>query len=300
MNKQNNFLMLIESKGYLPNEILNASYNYTPHEINVILMIIARYKSDQPLIISIDNLTAGFGESNSNNKYLKDAITGILSKPLEYWNKDKNRCLIAPLISSATICLIRRSVRFTFDPDMAKIIERDVKNYTTYEIKTILNLQSRYAKRIYLHCNAWRSTGLWTMKIEDLRKKLCCVDKYPNFADFKKRILDPAFEEINEKSEYTVETDFSKIGNKIESLMVTVVLKKQIAQDPKNIMRELKSYGLADWQIRNAVGILPEDEIEKLLNGVKMNRHQIKNIGGYLVNVFSKQGVPMDHKLFSI
>lgn len=290
--------MLIESKGYLPNEILNASYNYTNHEINVILMIIARYKGESPLVLPIEQLTAGFGESNANNKYLKNAITGILSKPLEYWNTDKNRCLIAALISSAKIDLVRRSVAFTFDPDMAKIIERDVKNYTTYEIKTILKLQSRYAKRIYLHCNAWRSTGLWIMKIDDLRKKLCCEDKYPNFADFKKRILDPAFDEINEKSEYTVETTFNKTGNKIESLMVTVVLKKEIAQMPNHMVREMKSFGLADWQIRNAMGILPEAEIEKLLNNVKMNRHGIKNVGGYLVNVFSKQGVPMDAKLF--
>lgn len=290
--------MLIESKGYLPNEILNASYNYTNHEINVILMIIARYKGESPLVLPMEQLTAGFGESNSNNKYLRDAITGILSKPLEYWNKDKNRCLISALISSAKIDLVRRTVSFAFDPDMASIIQRDVKNYTTYEIKTILNLQSRYAKRIYLYCNAWRSTGLWIMKIDDLRKKLSCVEKYPNFADFKKRILDPAFEEINEKSEYTVETTFNKIGNKIESLMVTVVLKKEIAAMPNSMVRELKSFGLADWQIRNAMGILPEDEIEKLMNNVKMNRHQIKNIGGYLVNVFSKQGVPMDAKLF--
>jgi len=290
--------MLIISKGYLPNEILNASYNYSTHEINVLLTIISSYRGESPLVIPMNQLTAGFGESNSNNKYLKEAIIGIISKPLEYWSTDRNRCLIAAIVTSGKICLIRKTVTFTIDPDMAKIIEKAKSHYSRYEMNTILSLQSRYAKRLYLYCNAWKSSGLWTMKIDQLREKLMCVDKYSEFSDFKKRIIDPAFAEINEKSEYAIEITYLKNGNRVESIMATVVLKKEMVKEINNARNDLRNFGLVEWQIQNVMGIMPESEIETLLNNVKMNRHEIRNIGGYLVNVFSKQGVPMDKKLF--
>ena len=43
---------------------------------------------------------------------------------------------------------------------------------------------------------------------------------------------------------------------------------------------------------------LSDYEIEKHLNHIKMNRHQIKNVGGWLVNTFKAIGVPLDKKLY--
>lgn len=292
--------MLINSSstGFLPNEILNASYNYTTHEIEVLLAVVNYYRGENVFTMSTESLTLGFGKTNALNKELKNAIRGILEKPLEYWNKEKNIMLICSVITSAEIDTNKRQVKFSVNETMGTIISQAKEKYSRYNFEVMLNLSSRYSKRLYLHCNAWRKTGVWEIQLEKLRKMLGVADKYEQFYDFNTKILQPAFQEINEKSEYVTTVDYLKNGKSYSSMLVSVTLKKEFIKANQKHWTALKSYGLADWQIKNVTNTLSEAEIEKHLNTVKMNRHAINNVGGYLVNTFKAVGVPLDKSLF--
>ena len=292
--------MLINSSstGFLPNEILNASYNYTTHEIEVLLAVVNYYRGENVFTMSTESLTLGFGKTNALNKELKNAIRGILEKPLEYWNKEKNIMLISSVITSAEIDTNKRQVKFSVNETMGTIISQAKEKYSRYNFEVMLNLSSRYSKRLYLHCNAWRKTGVWEIQLEKLRKMLGVTDKYEQFYDFNTKILQPAFQEINEKSEYVTTVDYLKNGKSYSSMLVSVTLKKEFIKSNQKHWTALKSYGLADWQIKNVTNTLSEAEIEKHLNTVKMNRHAINNVGGYLVNTFKAVGVPLDKSLF--
>lgn len=292
--------MLINSSvtGYLPNEILNASYNYSNHEIEVLLAVVNYYRGANTFTMSIESLTLGFGKTNALNKELKNAIRGILEKPLEYWNKEKSTMLISSVITSAEIDTNKRQVTFTINETMGAILQHAKEKYSRYNFEVMLKLNSRYAKRLYLHCNAWRTKGVWEIDISKLRKMLGVVDKYEQFFDFNTKILQPAFKEINEKSEYVTEVDFLKSGKQYSSLLVSVTLKKEYIKQSEKHYSQLKSYGLDAWQIRNVTNTLSENEIDQHLNHVRMNAHAIKNKGGYLVKTFKSIGVPLDKALF--
>lgn len=292
--------MLINSTstGFLPNEILNASYNYTAHEIEVLLAVVNFYRGANTFTMTTESLTLGFGKTNALNKELKNAIRGILEKPLEYWNKEKNVMLISSVITSAEIDTNKRQVKFTINETMGMIISQAKEKYSRYNFEVMLNLTSRYSKRLYLHCNAWRKTGVWEIQLEKLRKMLGVADKYEQFYDFNTKILQPAFQEINEKSEYVTTVDYLKNGKSYSSMLVSVTLKKEFLKASQKHWAALKSYGLADWQIKNVTNTLTESEIDKHLNTVKMNRHAINNVGGYLVNTFKAIGVPLEKSLF--
>jgi plasmid replication initiation protein len=292
--------MLINSSvtGYVPNEILNASYNYTPHEIEILLAVVNYYKGENTFTMNVDALTLGFGKTNPLQKQLKNAIRGIIQKPLEYWNKEKGILLIASVITSAKIDTNKRQVEFTINESLGLILKHAKEKYSRYNFETMLKLNSRYSKRLYLHCNAWRKTGVWEIQLEKLRKMLGVADKYDQFYDLNTKILSPAFAEINEKSEYTTTIDFLKNGKQYTSMLVSVTLKKEFVLKNEKHYGALKSYGLADWLIKNVTATLSENEIEKQLNNVKMNRESIKNVGGYLRNTFEKLGVPVEKSLF--
>jgi len=290
--------MLLFTTGFVPNEILNASYNYTPQEIELLLMIINTHKGENELTMNISTLTANYGSSHNNIKELRGAITNLLSKPLEYYNQDKQCYVISAVITSAFVNVERGTVKFTFNPDLSTILQRGKEKYSRYNFQTMLKLRGRYAKRLYLFCNAWRKTGVWTVDVERLRKMLKVEEKYKQFTDFEKRVLTPAFIEINDISEYQITPELMRSGKKITSLLCTVITKKEfISNKPENWTR-LKQFGLSDWQIENVINTAQDGQIEEALNMVIMNRHQIKNTGGYLVNIFKAQGVPMDKKLF--
>jgi plasmid replication initiation protein len=181
---------------------------------------------------------------------------------------------------------------------MGKILTHAKEKYSRYNFEVMLNLNSRYSKRLYLNCNAWRKTGVWEIKLDKLRKMLGVADKYEQFYDFNTKILQPAFSEINEKSEYVTTVDYLKNGKTYSSMLVSVTLKKEFVKTSQRQWAALKSFGLSDWQIKNVTASLSDYEIEKHLNHIRMNRNQIKNAGGWLVSTFKAIGVPLDKKLF--
>lgn len=290
--------MIISNNGYLPNEILNASYNYSQHEIDVMLAVINNYKGGTEIVLNFETLLVNFGTSNANNKELKNTIRGIIEKPLEYYNKELQTYLICSIITSAEIDTIRRKVKFTINETLGKIINQAQREYSRFNFETMLKLKSRYAKRLYLYCNSWRKTGVWEADIEKLKKRLGVSDKYEKFNDFNKRVLAPAFEEINEKSEYRITVDYLKEGKQYTSLLCSIVLKQEFRKPGSKYAGELKAYGLSDWQIKNVCAILQDPEIEKQLNTVKMNRNNIKNVGAWLAATFAAIGVPMEKSIF--
>ncbi|MBR1378021.1 MAG: replication initiation protein [Bacteroidaceae bacterium] len=80
--------------------------------------------------------------------------------------------------------------------------------YHKYLKDAIFLFSSNYAGRIYLLINANKTLGTWRIEYEKLRKilltsydretKKTTVDKYKDFSDFKKRVLEPARKEIDE------------------------------------------------------------------------------------------------------
>jgi plasmid replication initiation protein len=217
---------------------------------------------------------------------------------LEHWNKAKNSLLISSIITSAEIDINKRQVEFTINETMGFILTHAKENYSRYNFEVMLNLKSRYSKRLYLHCNAWRTKGVWEIELEKLRKMLGVTDKYEQFFDLNTKILLPAFTEIDEKSEYKTTVEFLKNGKAYSSMLVSVTLKKEFVKQSQKFYSDLKRFGLDDWQIRNVTSTLSEIEIGRHLQTLKINQHAIKNTGGWLVSTFKAVGVPLDKALF--
>ena len=217
-----------------------------------------------------------FAQRNFKRFLQLHAIRGIIEKPLEYWNKEKGILLISSVITSAEIDTNKRQVKFTINENLGIILKHAKEKYSRYNFEVMLNLSGRYSKRLYLHCNAWRKTGVWEIQLEKLRKMLGVTDKYEQFYDFHTKILLPAFQEINEKSEYITTIDFLKNGKQYNSMLVSVTLKKEFVKENQKHWTELKRFGLADWQIKNVTNTLSEMEIERHLNTLKMNQHAIR------------------------
>ena len=294
--------MLLYTNGYIPNEIVNAHYNYTPHETDLLLTIINLFQNEPTLSIKYERLVSNYGDTHNKLELLRNAIHGILSKPLEYYKPSseenkKGQYIFSSIVTTAKIDVERNLVHFTFSPDIMHVIARSKEKYTRYNFQVLLSLESRYSKRIYLLCNAWKSTGLWECSTEKLRKILKLENKYSQFTDLKKRVLNPAFEELNEKSEFRIEPEYFKQGKEINKLLCSVVLKSEHINVKPQYFSKLRSFGLSEWQCKNVENYLEAGEIDSVLNDLIMNTG-VNNTGGYLVKIFKSMGVPLDKKLF--
>jgi plasmid replication initiation protein len=290
--------MLLGTKAYLPNQVLNAGYNYTPHETDALLLIINAFAGKTVLKMKLNTFLVNYGSSNNNVAEWNRTMRGLLSKPLEFYNSETKTYFTENIILRYSHDTRTNEITLLFSAEMAAILTRTKEKYSLYSLRVLLSLDSRYSKRIYLFANAWKTGGIFEIDIEKLRLKLQIGNKYEQTADFKRKILEPAFSEVNDKSELQIEPVYIKEGREILRLKLNVYIKEEIKTGNTKERELLRKFGVASWLIDNALAILSIDEINDVINNTIMNQHQIKNTSAYIYGTFKKLGVPVEKKMF--
>lgn len=101
------------------------------------------------------------------------------------------------------------------------------KWFTQYQLKNILEFNSYYAIRLYeiIKCRDGESKNSQTeieFTIEELRIYFDCEKKYKLFADFKRKVIEIAVREINEKSDIWINPTYKKTGRAITSIVFEI------------------------------------------------------------------------------
>ena len=108
-------------------------------------------------------------------------------------------------------------MKLIFSPAIIPLITRLEEQFTKYDIEQVRELSTGYAVRLYEILIAWRSTGKTPIiEIQEFRKKLGVLDtEYKQMNDFKKRVLDPSINQINDKTDIKVKVEQHKTGRTI-------------------------------------------------------------------------------------
>ncbi len=120
-------------------------------------------------------------------------------------------------------------VSVLFDTDMMPYLLELVKRgelYTKYEIRYILPMKSQYGIRLYELLKSYCNTPYWWFDIDKL-KNLLNAEKYSNFADFKRRVIDPAIKDIDEYSDLNVSYVLEKKGRRYQRIKFYIGLKEE-------------------------------------------------------------------------
>lgn len=110
----------------------------------------------------------------------------------------------------------RISVRFGWT--VSHYLSGLFEQFTKVDLLTVRTLSSFHSVRLYELLSQFRSTGFRVINLVELRAALDLGDSYPLFADIKRRIIDPAVNEINEKTDFLVSWSAVKEGKKVVSL----------------------------------------------------------------------------------
>ena len=114
-----------------------------------------------------------------------------------------------PIIAKSDDNIVARIV---FHENMMPYISQLKEQFTKLKLKEMFGFSSFYGFRFYLMMMQFRETGFCKISIDELRHALDLNEKYPLFADLKRRVIDTAIDEINEKSPYEVKYDLIKKG----------------------------------------------------------------------------------------
>lgn len=93
-----------------------------------------------------------------------------------------------------------------------------LEQYSVYHLKDVAKMTSRYGIRVYELLVQWRRRGHREVDVEWLRRRLGVNDKYPNFKDFRRRVIEPAVKQVNEHSPLEVDWEERKTGRRISHI----------------------------------------------------------------------------------
>lgn len=91
-------------------------------------------------------------------------------------------------------------------------------NFTEFNLDNLLIMNSSYGIKLYKLLYQYKNIKSRKFSIIDLKEQFGIRDKYPQYGDFKKYVVNPAIKQINEMTDLEVNFIEKKMGRKVESL----------------------------------------------------------------------------------
>ncbi len=199
-----------------PNQLIQAHYNLNLMQKHVILMCLGILNTQK-----VNNSAAGVTfdirdlYELSASKYRIDKYVEQVKKTIKNLHKSvltiqhtKTKFSDYSWISQADYDSQTSIVTVHLDEKILKMFSEIKGNYTQCLLKNTLNISNFYAIRIYELVMQYKNQNyidVPIMYITDLRLMLGIENKYKNFRDLMRDVLTPAVDEINKKTEITID-----------------------------------------------------------------------------------------------
>lgn len=151
------------------------------------------------------------------------------------------------------------------------------REFTKYKLKHVARFESVYSIRLYELLVQWNSSGEREIEVEWLKNQFQVGDKYSRLVDLKKRVIDPAVEEINKHSNLWVKYGQRKSGRTITHFQF--------------------QFGLKDKPLPLERKLLTEEEINRQAKPGETKAAVISRLTGTSITDFAKPGETFDQAL---
>jgi plasmid replication initiation protein len=100
-------------------------------------------------------------------------------------------------------------------------------NFTEFKLNNLLILNSAYGIKLYKLLYQYKNIKSRSFQIDELKEQFGISNKYNQYYDFRKWIIDPSVKQINEYTDLNVSYNEIKVGRKVDKLAFNFELKKQ-------------------------------------------------------------------------
>lgn len=211
-------------------ELNNAKYSLNAVETDLIMKMIAEIKNEDkdfhPYRFKVSEIETKMGKKLNRNS-LKTMATELRRKNL-YIDKGKGGFLVTGWVSSFEYYAEQGEIELCFDPKLKPYLLELQNRFAKADIRHIFQLSSEYAKRIYTIFKQWEQIGEYTIEVAEWQRILDVPKSLLRYDNFKRKIIEIAKEQINEKTDLEVSYEEIKTGRKITHLKWTI--KKRAGQ----------------------------------------------------------------------
>ncbi|MHA3084513.1 replication initiation protein RepM [Acinetobacter sp. ANC 5383] len=247
------------------NQVIEASYQLSAVEQRIVLAAICRIPKSQEITddvlypVSVHELQLLGVHEKTAYRDLKEGINRLYDRSINL--TIENKSIKMRWVQEIQFLDSQGTIGIRFSKPILPFISNLSREFTKYALSDIAGINSGYGIRIYELLVQYKSIGKRELSVESMRKMLELGTKYPLFADFKKRVIDTAVEQINEYSPLEVKYEQKKTGRKVTHICFSFKEKaRKISQLNPDSSTD-KFYKLTDSQINmfgNQLCQLPE------------------------------------------
>lgn len=234
----------------LPGEIVKKDNKLIRGKLNISNVIASRILASLVACVRADDqgfkgtyslpvknfLSASGGE---NYKEIKEVCRNLASATVEIEEPDPdcpfpdmNILHLYTLFSS----IIYRNgiIKARFNWDMEAFLLNLQGYFTQYNLLEYLQLPSFYSQRIFEILKSWSGLPEVVLQLDELHHMLDTPPSFrANFAEFKRRVLEKAHKDINNKTELTFEWEAIKTGRAVTAIRFVFAKKKSLELQKK-------------------------------------------------------------------
>lgn len=220
------------------NHIIEASYRLSVAEQRVILSAISQVRRDQPVTDAVlysvtaaeiaqlcgtDPKTA-YRDLQTAAERLQTRRVTLLLEPDGVTIRSKRR-RVTCWVQTVDYIDQEGRIEMRFGKDILPYLTGLQREFTRYALSDVAKMTSAYGIRLYEVLVQWPE-GHRVVEVSDLRRWLQLEDRYPLMADFRRWVIEPAVEQINEHSPLMVSWSQRKTGRKVTHLVFDYAPKK--------------------------------------------------------------------------
>ena len=225
------------------NALIDASFNLSLVEQRLMLLAIVEAREiqdltpDTPIEIKASSYRDQYNtDSSEAYKQLSEATKQLFNRQFSYIDKYKSddAITVSRWLNEATYINNKGTVVIYLNRNVISMISRLEANFTKYLLEQVSDFKSQYSIRLYELLIKYKDVGnSKKYTIEEIRSLLGIgVNEYKVLADFKKRVLDLAVKEINDKTDTTIKYEQFKEGRTISHILFKIG--KKLAKKKKD------------------------------------------------------------------
>lgn len=280
-----------------PNNITNSYYDFDNVEMQVFLHILYKLKDitdkriNRELFLISDDVVIEIAYMDVAERHMYNKVDGaiksLVSTIIEYPSPDRvNYTSYQGFIKKFEKPNTNyRAMYITLDKAIVELLtsfkfnsHKNLVQFTSYEYETIKKLKNVYSQKMFILISAWKTKPSFTVSVEKLRLLLgttSVVSKknlYPNFKDFRKRIINETIDNINEISDYKIDFVINTELKEAESLTFILAKKDTINEAANRRAQSLLDYY---YRIEDYIPLLETDIIEIVSITYKMESYDL-------------------------
>jgi plasmid replication initiation protein len=281
------------------NALTNAHYQMSELEKNIFYSVQNQLSNkdlpDQEYTVRVQDLTQ-YTDSENLYQNLRKATERMMQQILYIPLADQGFLQVAPF-SSVKYLTGEGLMIFRIDPNLLPYLLNLKKHFTIYGYKEALSLSGKHTKRIYEILSMFKNLGVVKLDLLELKTRLKLYnpdtgkEDYTNFNMMATRVLNPAVEEINSKSNLRVSYTPVKTSRKVTHLSWTISQQyalREEASEPELLQRLVREFGLRTDQATQILTEFDVPAIHKKLHEIQMANlnKKISNWGAYTAKAF--------------